>query len=120
MEYKQSFPIFPPDSARVSDLVNWGEVSANSGDRQKAGSFFESASKLAVQTESIELIKMVMKSAQGVGLGSSATAAANYAAQILPKDEEIQELMRTSGAEPDSSTGGRMRSSELGSAVQRK
>jgi WD40 repeat protein len=97
MEYEQSFPIFPPDTARVSDLVNRGEVLASSGNRQEASKLFVSASKLAIQTESIEIVKMVVRSAQGVGLGSSARAAANYAAQILPKDTEIQELLRTSG-----------------------
>ncbi len=94
LEYQQYFPTVPPSAERVSDLVNQGEVLASSGKREEASKFFLLAARLASRTGSVELNKTVVKSALKAGLGSSARAAVEYAAQILPKDHEVQELLR--------------------------
>jgi hypothetical protein len=96
LEFEESVPAVPPNAARVSDLVNRGEVLASSGKREEASKLFVSAAQLAIKTGSIEINRMVVESALKAGLGSSANAAIEYAIQILPEDQEVQELMRMS------------------------
>lgn len=69
--------------------------------RQLAGA----ADGLAVGTGSVEINEMVVKSALNAGAGSSATAALEYAVQILPKDQDVQELVRMSSL-PESARAG--------------
>jgi hypothetical protein len=95
-EYQESFSTIPPNPERIHDLCNRGEVLARSGKREEAAQLFSLAAQLAVRTGSAEINKDVASSAQKIGLGFSASAAAKYLAQILPKDQEIQELLGSS------------------------
>jgi hypothetical protein len=97
LEYEESFPAVSPNAAMVSDLINRGEVLASSGKHDEASKIYVLAAQLAIKTESIEINKMVAKSALKADLGSSASAALDYMAKVLPKDHEVQELLRTLG-----------------------
>jgi hypothetical protein len=90
--YRSLFPQYPADIGEIEKLVRSGQSEKRDGRDRDAEDFFAEATRLAIETKSVAACTEVVTNGIRLGLPASVMAAADYAANVLPRDVSIRDL----------------------------